>query len=271
MTALLFAVLLSAAPPDLNVSARDGVMTASAALAWGGLALFEPRLAPDHCRWCDRDAKGQDTLNGFDGLGTGLVWSNGHPADVASNVLLGALPVGVFASQWALAAPEGTRLQLGEDLLVVTEAVAVQGLLNQVVKLLVARERPSVHLGLAPGPRTDDDDVSFYSGHTSTAFALVAAAGEVATLRRYPHAALVWAVGFPLAATVGYLRVAAGKHYLTDVLAGALVGTLVGLGLPLLLHPGAVKNGALPANALGPPGASGRSEPPVMFTFGGTL
>jgi hypothetical protein len=263
VTALLLIAVLSATPPELNVSARDAVITASAAAAWGGLALMDPWLAPEHCRWCDRDAAGLDTLNGLDRLGTRLVWSDRHAAEVASNVVVGALPVGIFASQWALAAPEGTRLQLGQDLLVVAEAGAVQGLLNQVVKLLVARERPYAHLGLEPGPRTDDDDVSFYSGHTSTAFALVAAAGDVATVRRYPHAALVWAVGFPLAATVGYLRVAAGKHYLSDVLVGAAVGTLVGLGLPLLLHPGAVPEATA--------AAAHSSERPVLFTLGGAL
>jgi membrane-associated phospholipid phosphatase len=256
MTSLLLATLLLAAPADLGVSARDGVITASAAAAWGGLSLLAPQLAPDHCRWCDRDAQGRDALNGLDRLGTGAVWTDRRAAALSSDLLVGALPLGVFAAEWALAAPAGTRGQLGEDLLIVAEAGAIQGVLNAGVKYLVARERPSVHLGQREGPPSLDDDVSFYSGHTSTAFALVAAAAEVASLRGYPHAGWIWALGLPLAAGVGYLRIAAGKHYLSDVLVGAAVGTLVGAGIPLLLHPGAVPN------------APALSTRPVLFTFG---
>jgi membrane-associated phospholipid phosphatase len=36
-------------------------------------------------------------------------------------------------------------------------------------------------------------------------------------------------------AATGYLRIAADRHYATDVLAGAAVGTGVGLGWPLLV------------------------------------
>jgi membrane-associated phospholipid phosphatase len=35
----------------------------------------------------------------------------------------------------------------------------------------------------------------------------------------------------------GYLRIAADKHYLSDVLTGALLGSAMGVAIPLLLHP----------------------------------
>ena len=41
---------------------------------------------------------------------------------------------------------------------------------------------------------------------------------------------------FVVAGVTGALRVASDQHYLSDVLVGATVGTLVGLGLPWLLH-----------------------------------
>jgi membrane-associated phospholipid phosphatase len=43
-------------------------------------------------------------------------------------------------------------------------------------------------------------------------------------------------VGLPLAAATGYLRVAADRHYFTDVVGGMLVGAIVGVGIPLLFH-----------------------------------
>jgi membrane-associated phospholipid phosphatase len=47
----------------------------------------------------------------------------------------------------------------------------------------------------------------------------------------------VWATGFSLAAFVGYLRIAADKHYMSDVLVGAATGTAAGVLIPLLFHP----------------------------------
>ena len=44
----------------------------------------------------------------------------------------------------------------------------------------------------------------------------------------------MWAGGFTLAAVTGYLRIAADKHYFTDVLTGAGIGVLGGLLVPPL-------------------------------------
>jgi membrane-associated phospholipid phosphatase len=43
--------------------------------------------------------------------------------------------------------------------------------------------------------------------------------------------------GVPLAAATGYFRLAADRHYLTDVLAGAGVGLAVGYAVPALNAP----------------------------------
>jgi hypothetical protein len=60
---------------------------------------------------------------------------------------------------------------------------------------------------------------------------------SAATVARKRHSAMapwIWGGGMTLAVVTGYLRVAAGAHYLTDVLAGAAVGTGIGLTVPLL-------------------------------------
>jgi membrane-associated phospholipid phosphatase len=55
--------------------------------------------------------------------------------------------------------------------------------------------------------------------------------------------------GLALAAFTGYLRMGAEQHYLTDVLTGAAVGSLVGWAVPYLFHrprnSGAPQPGAL--------------------------
>jgi len=47
---------------------------------------------------------------------------------------------------------------------------------------------------------------------------------------------VVWGVGLTLAGTTGYLRIAADKHYASDVLIGAVLGSAAGLILPRWLH-----------------------------------
>ena len=66
---------------------------------------------------------------------------------------------------------------------------------------------------------------------------MISRTGVVAEERGYQGRALIWGVGVPLAALTAYLRIAADRHYLTDVLVGMAVGSGLGIGVPLLLHP----------------------------------
>jgi undecaprenyl-diphosphatase len=107
-------------------------------------------------------------------------------------------------------------------------AVAVAGVLDQVVKNLTCRARPSAEgagafLSDFPCFPAPYDLASFPSGHATTAFAL-------ATLLSlwYPR----WTGGFlALAALVGWSRIVLGSHFPSDVLAGAVLGCAVVLGL----------------------------------------
>jgi membrane-associated phospholipid phosphatase len=74
-------------------------------------------------------------------------------------------------------------------------------------KTLVHRHRPC-----APDCGIDNPDFSFYSAHTALAFSTIGG----------PRLA----IALPLAVSTGGLRVAAGKHWLTDVATGAAAGWL---------------------------------------------
>ena len=215
---------------DLRV---DGAVTAAAFAGWIGSDLARSRLAPPECRICSPgalDAAARDAL----------VWGHRDRARRVSDVLVLALPSVLVAHQLLAARAAGDVREGFVDLVLVAEAVALAGDLNQVVKYAVGRERPFVHFGSGhdrarrPDP---DDNLSFYSSHTSVAFAAACGAAEVSRLRGYRSAPWVWGVGLSAAAAVGYLRIAGDEHYLTDVLAGAALGGAIGVAVPRLLHP----------------------------------
>lgn len=96
--------------------------------------------------------------------------------------------------------------------------------LNYVLKLVVKRPRPVLKglppLGGAPS------SLSFPSAHATSSFAVA-----TAMVRVDPAMAGAFAVAIALAVGRPYL----GMHYPSDVIAGAVLGVLLGLAVPLSL------------------------------------
>jgi membrane-associated phospholipid phosphatase len=239
--AALAALLATAVPiaaaaeprPLRHDPATDGAIAATAAVLYLSSELAKQTLAPSSCRLCEP--------NGFDaGARDTLVWERGDRARHASDALAALVPAGMLAHQLLAARGAGDTGAGWVDALIVIETAALAMDLNQLVKFSVGRQRPFVRYGNSPegaarAPEADDN-LSFYSGHTTFTFAVAAAAGTVSDLRGYRSAPWVWGVGMGLAAATGYLRIAADRHYLTDVLVGAALGTAAGVALPRLLH-----------------------------------
>lgn len=102
--------------------------------------------------------------------------------------------------------------------------------LNTSMKRIFMRKRPYVYHDEAPQEEklTKDAAYSFYSGHSSTAFA--SAVFNSIMINEYVKGE--WkSVGIGLnllnASIIAYLRVDAGKHFPTDVLTGAVVGSAI--------------------------------------------
>lgn len=104
--------------------------------------------------------------------------------------------------------------------------IAAAALVSGVVKTLVGRHRPIV-----PMPVDHVGGPSFPSGHSITSFTALGLLVVLAWpyLRRAARGAVV-AVAFALAATVGFSRLILGVHYLTDVVGGWLLATLLLVG-----------------------------------------
>jgi membrane-associated phospholipid phosphatase len=112
--------------------------------------------------------------------------------------------------------------------------------LSSVLKIASGRARPD----RSPD---DSDDFSpfsgadaFPSGHTTVAFAFASA------LDQETHAAWIPYVAYPAAAAVGWARIAADRHWLSDVVAGAALGTWAGREIDLRLR-GRANAGAGPS------------------------
>ena len=212
----------------------DAVVTVGGAMAWTISEILKPELAPARCHWC-----GVDSVDAR--VRDALVWRDTASAGRLSDITAFALtPLAALGLNALAAGHDGATASLGEDTVLVVEAWVIAGDATQLAKMLVGRERPFVH-ELTPDQklltsRPADNNVSFFSGHTSSVFALAAAAGTVATMRGYRWAPLVWSGGGAVAATTAYLRIAADRHWLTDVLVGAVVGAGIGFAVPYFFH-----------------------------------
>jgi membrane-associated phospholipid phosphatase len=233
--------------------ALDASITGALGLSVVLLSIYQPELLPKSCHWCTPPGIDADVRNA-------LVWK-GHErtADILSTILDIAEPVSAMGYLLLASNNKGDVNAGLVDSLLVTEAAAAALLVNQAVKLLVGRKRPYAFYGNDVGYAKSEDNLSFYGGHTSFAFSVVAATVTVAAMRGYPGVGIVAGVGFGVAVGVGYLRIAADQHWWTDILVGSAVGGLVGWAIPRIFHS--------PVPAATPASPSGVRMLPVGLTL----
>ena len=102
------------------------------------------------------------------------------------------------------------------------DVISLNGIITDLVKMSVKRQRPDSFFET----RKDKDDSfrSFFSGHTSTTFA-IGTSNAIMLSEIYPDKRIpIWIGNLSLAAATGYLRIAGDKHYMSDVICGGLVG-----------------------------------------------
>jgi membrane-associated phospholipid phosphatase len=218
-----------------------------------GLATAIGSLAipPEETRWLTR--------NGFDDAARDAVvlpdLDDRNRARDASDVLLAfatnQVLVDTFIVTWWAHDAGDVAFQM---LLMNLEAIAVNSAINGLVSALASRQRP-YGFETCVGAANEDLDAcrgsvryrSFYSGHTSTTFAMAGlTCMHHAHLPLYGGGALdaaACATGYTVATLTALMRMVADYHWASDVITGAATGTLSGALLPWLLH---YRSGSLP-------------------------
>jgi membrane-associated phospholipid phosphatase len=224
------AVLPPSRPTPHQLKVHAAIDLGLAAVYFASELPLKPYLAPDECRWC--------TPLTFDvPIRDALVWQDPHRADLISYVTGFAAPGVIGLTALFLEAHRRHDIRaFYEDTLDVVDAAVAVGLVNQGTKFAVGRSRPFVHFAPPGHVHDTDDNLSFFSGHTSLAFGVTFAAAHAAQRRGYRSAPWILAGGLAFSTATAYLRIAADKHYASDVLVGAVFGGLVGWYVPGWLH-----------------------------------
>ncbi|HEX4338183.1 MAG TPA: phosphatase PAP2 family protein [Polyangiaceae bacterium] len=153
----------------------------------------------------------------------------------------------------------GSRDVAEQMALVNLQTLAITGAVQGMTNVLVSRERPYGKDCGSAGLPSDAIDCegsthyrSFFSGHSAFSFAgaaVVCMDHIKHELLGEPWDTLSCAGGYAVAATTATFRVVGDVHYATDVISGALVGTLIGYGVPMLhyahVNLGTVQSGSL--------------------------
>jgi membrane-associated phospholipid phosphatase len=181
--------------------------------------IFAGHLITPHCP-CD-----PHEVNAFDRPAIG---NTSAFAATLSDVTVGAVVTVPLALDLL---DVGTRRRFVEDAVVFTQTLAVNGALVTVAKFLVQRPLPRTYAG---DPNLVDKPGgyrSFYSGHTSLTFAALSAAAMTVRMR-HGYTVWPWIITGVVGTSVAIERVADGRHFPSDVIVGAVMGTATGVVVP---------------------------------------
>lgn len=170
-------------------------------------------------------------VNGFDRFSAG---DYSEKADKDSYIPFYAS----FAAPIAMLLNKNEGKKAGQVLVLFTESMAITGALFSITAGSVQKSRPFVYGTEAPLDKRMDSDSqrSFFAGHTAATATATFFLAKVyqdfnPDSRATPY---IWTAAALVPASVGYLRLKAGQHFLSDNLIGYAVGAGVGILVPQL-------------------------------------
>jgi len=226
---LVAAVPLFAENQLFNLSVKtDSILLGTSAVVYGTYFVCDKLLNLDKDLPSDA-VFDRNSVNGFDRL---FMKPYNKKIDVSATFVGGS----VCAAGALLAlAPKSDWVTIGT---MYAETFALAYSLKCMGKFLVGRTRPYMYFDGYPDEAFTDSDWndSFPSAHSTFAFA--AATFTSYTFCKYfpdnPWRFAVIGGTYAVAAVTGGLRVASGNHFVTDVLAGVVIGSACGFVVPYL-------------------------------------
>lgn len=208
---------------------KDGAITAGGigmTVVGSAILLNKERLTEEDLLKVDRRQ-----VNGFDRFAAGNY--------SASAEKISDFPFyGSFVAPLFLLLDDDVRQQAPQVYLLYAQAMSITGGLFSMTAGLTERKRPSVYATDAPLEARLHKYAtnSFFGGHTAaTATATFFAAKIFHDFNSdSPARHFVWAAAAITPAAVGYWRMQAGKHFLSDNIIGYTLGASVGLLVPQL-------------------------------------
>lgn len=232
--ALWFLSAILAGPCHAQSPYQLGVGKELALIGGGGAALAGGIFLKDQTPLLSDEELARlhpDQVNAFD---RGAIYRNSSTAREASDYFLD----GSHLLPLLLLAGRDTRRDFGKIAVLWGEAMLVNGGLTMAAKYSFRRPRPYVYnLDIdAREKQHTNARTAFFSGHTSMAAANSFFAAKVFSdyCPDSKWKPVVWAAAATVPAVTGYLRVRAGRHYPSDVIAGYAAGALVGYFIPHL-------------------------------------
>ncbi|MFD1096311.1 phosphatase PAP2 family protein [Salegentibacter chungangensis] len=141
-----------------------------------------------------------------------------------------------FALPVAFLPSEEERNNFGQISVLFIETMATTGAMFTITAAAVEKSRPLVYNESLPMEKRTDPDAqrSFFAGHTAATAAATFFAAKVFNDFHPDSKAIpyVWAGAAAVPGLVGYLRLKAGKHFLTDNLIGFGIGAACGILIP---------------------------------------
>lgn len=170
------------------------------------------------------------SISGFDRIA--LHNFSGSAATASTVALIGVVAFSGFESLHGTTPAQGRG-----DAAVLTNSLVWTYAVTNWFKVLAHRSRPVLYTAAASTAASDPDNRrSFPSGHASVAFAAATSYFVMAGRERLPHRTRNAVLAYGTAAAVATLRVSAGKHFPTDVIGGAVLGSAIGW-LAATVHP----------------------------------
>jgi membrane-associated phospholipid phosphatase len=204
--AILWLIMISARPVLLNTQCAQSPQTCTkeSIFSIDRLSFGMEDSQADHYSFLTQNTSG--------------VWAATLP------ILLGSIQIatGGISSSIIL-------LNLAEDSIALLQVISWNGFLTEVSHWVSQRPRPFVYSNPAERGIDSAHYTSFYSGHTSFSAAANTAAFLILVSRNAPFLLLLisFVSAEALVFSTAYFRILAGRHFLTDVICGAIAGTLV--------------------------------------------